>query len=139
MVLNDKVKYAPLTDPDFAFANPETIKAYRKTQLEIQIENALGLGIENAITMRELQQKIGAKSNRKVRLAIESMRLHNVIILSDSSHGYWIENSFAECEKWLDFMTSYIADMAHLIKVVKIHAENKYHRQYQLPLFLMDK
>jgi hypothetical protein len=129
-------EFSHLTD-SLNTANPETIAQYVKTELEIRIENALGIGKENAIKMRELQLKIGAKSNRKVRLAIENMRLHNVIVLSDSTHGYWIEDSFSECSDWLDFMTSYIADISHLVKVVKIHAENKYHRQYQLPLFML--
>jgi hypothetical protein len=129
-------KFSHLTD-SLNTANPETIAQYVKTELEIRIENALGKGKPNAIKMRELQLKIGAKSNRKVRLAIENMRLHNVIVLSDSTHGYWIEDSFSECEDWLNFMMSYLKDISHLVSVVKIHAENKYHRQYQLPLFML--
>lgn len=120
-------------------ANPQIIAQYIKTELEIRIENALGIGQENAIKMRELQQKIGAKSNRKVRLAIENMRLHNVGILSDSTHGYWIGKDFAEYESWITFMLSYLKATSHMVSTVRKYAEDNFHQQYQLPLFLMDK
>jgi hypothetical protein len=116
--------------------NPVDIQHYVQTDLEIRIENALGKGKENAIKMRELKQKLGLKTDRKIRLAIANMRLHNIGILSDTTHGYWCDSSYSECEDWLNFMTSYIADLAHEIKCIKTYAENKYHRVYQLPLFL---
>lgn len=121
-------------------ANPVTIAQYIKTDLEIRIENALGLGQNNAIKMRDLQRKLNmptSNDNRKIRDAIHNMKLHNGRILSNTKDGYWVENSPEEIEKVLLFYASYRNDLSHMIKVLSDHAKNKYNKVYQLPLFML--
>lgn len=120
---------------DFASANPVDIQKYELTELEIKIENALKKGELNAIKMRELKLKLGVKNERKIRLAIESMRLKRIIVLS-SSKGYWISDDLKEYQKWDRYMTSYIADLAHVKKVVGEAVADKHEKNFQVPLFL---
>lgn len=130
--------YSKITDPDFAFANPITVQKYQRTQLAIRIENALGIGEENAIKMKDLKQKLG-KPDRVIRQTIEAMKRDKfapVLILS-SKNGYWISKDFEEVKVWANFMISYIADISHTVKCVVTSAENKYQKQFQLPLFMV--
>lgn len=130
--------FPKITDPDFAFANPVTVKEYQRTQLAIRIENSLGVGEENAIKMKDLRQKLG-KPDRLIRKTIEQMKRDKfapVLILS-SQNGYWIAKDFDEVKDWANFMISYVADFSHTVKCVVTSAENKYQKQFQLPLFML--
>jgi len=131
-------EWSRLTD-SLNTANPETIAQYVKTELEIRIENALGIGKENALKMKDLKQKLGLKTDRTIRSTMERMKRRTekpCLILSSTEDGYWIAKNFEEVEIWANLMVSYIADISHTVKCVVTAAENKYHRQYQLPLFL---
>ena len=120
---------------DLKFANPVTLNEYIKTDLQIQVLNALQIGKQNAIKMRELKQIINVKADRKIRLAINELRLQKYLVLSSSTDGYWLAADFGEYMEWDNFMTSYIADLSHTKTIVKQGALEKYKDKFQLPLY----
>ena len=119
---------------DLKFANPVTLNEYIKTDLQIKVLNALQIGKKNAIKMRELKQIINVKADRKIRLAINELRLQKYLVLSSSTDGYWLAVDFGEYLEWDNFMTSYIADLSHTKTIVKQGAMEKYKDKFQLPL-----
>jgi tRNA U54 and U55 pseudouridine synthase Pus10 len=122
--------------------NEVKLKEYKATELAIRIENALGKGKENAITMPQLLLKLSMSdtnnNRRKIRKSMESMRLNrlNKTIILSANDGYWCENSYEECADWLNFMMSYLKDISHMVKIVGQNVEEKYHKAFQIPMWL---
>lgn len=105
----------------------------KDTLLQSKIIEVLQNGERNAVKMRELKQLLGPFNDRRIRLAINDLRLQKYLILS-SSRGYWLAESWEEFKSWDDYMTSYIADLSHVKKRVQEGALERYKDKFQLPL-----
>ena len=107
----------------------------KDTILQAKIIEALRTGEQNAVKMRELKQLLGPFNDRRIRLAINDLRLQKYLILS-SSRGYWFAESYEEFKSWDEYMTSYIADLSHVKKRVQEGALERYKDKFQLPMML---
>ena len=123
------------TEFDFKYANPEIIKDYYRTELNIKIENSLQKGKDKAIKMKTLKVLVGKKDERAIREAISEMRLQGHLIMSDSTNGYWYAETYEDFKTWADFMYSYIQKISHEVKIMGESAGAKFGQYYQPPLF----
>lgn len=106
----------------------------KDTILQAKIIEALRTGEQNAVKMRELKQLLGPFNDRRIRLAINDLRLQKYLILS-SSRGYWFAESFQEYKSFADYMYSYIGDISHMTRVMGMGAGERFGKCYQPPLF----
>ena len=106
----------------------------KDTLLQSKIIEVLQNGERNAVKMRELKQLLGPFNDRRIRLAINDLRLQKYLILS-SSRGYWLAESWEEYKSFADYMYSYIGDISHMTKVMGLGAGEKFGKCYQPPLF----
>lgn len=60
--------------------------------IKYAIYNAIGVGKKNAVSRKELCQRVGC-SDRVARKAIEELRHDRVIITDDDNKGYYIPTS----------------------------------------------
>ncbi len=131
------------------------IEKYELTELEIKILNILQRGHKNAIGLKDLCLRMGEKEDRKVRLAIESLRLQQYIILYGQKEkiyipdhtgkliktilpsGYYLDETEQEVNEFLEYMLSRIkaeCRIRHHLKQAKI---KKYSHQFgQIKMFL---
>lgn len=105
----------------------------KDVELQIRVMNALQIGERNAVKMKDLKQMLSPFNDRRIRLAINDLRLQKYLILS-SSRGYWFAESYEEFQDWDNYMTSYIADLSHVKTVVRQGALERYKDKFQLPL-----
>lgn len=64
---------------------------------EIAVLNALGIGVDNAITCGHLAARTNLTA-RDVRYIVNTLRLAGYTIVSDRKHGYWIAESIEDIE-----------------------------------------
>ncbi len=80
----------------FYGATPSTVQSTtRSPSGQFKIADFLGVGAENGLTNRQLQQLTGLDA-RTIQFRIQSERLHGAPILSDSVHGFFLPSSDEE-------------------------------------------
>jgi hypothetical protein len=133
---------------DFASANPIDISKYELNELEIKVIQNISVGHKNAIGLSELCKKING-NERKIRLAIESLRNQGYLILFGQKlkiksineefitvpSGYYFAETQEDVEEFINYMRSRIIAECLILRNIKLAATKKFTRQFgQLPL-----
>jgi hypothetical protein len=100
-----------------------------KTELQISIINHLKVGHKNATPLKELSARIGV-NERKIRLAIESLRLegYDLIFFPDSPTGYGFSETEDEIQVFYEYLKSRVINECRVMRAIKTAKFNKYHK-----------
>lgn len=111
------------------------------TELEIKILQNLGHGFSNAILLKHLAKKCGfinecgTYNERKIRLAIESLRQKEWAILSGDL-GYFICATPEEKEAFINYQVKEIRSRCKMLKTVIKACNSRLEKSVQYPMFL---
>jgi len=91
-----------------------------KKTLRIIMESCKGRN--NAITRRELKQRLGYNNDRQLRLTIAELRHEGLPILfaTQSPAGYYTASNYNEIQEGIRAMRSYLIEEAKVIRDFKI-------------------
>lgn len=140
------------------FTTEKVEQEYQKTELEIKVYNTLSInrGHSNAIGLKEMCKRLQIKEERKVRLAIESLRhQHYLIIFLPQEKvykiingkqvptgevlpaGYFLPASKEEVFKFLEYMRSRIKAECIILRDIRLAMNQNFNKEFgQLPMFL---
>lgn len=106
--------------------------------LGIRILEKLGAGHENALPLKELCRKLDTRNERKVRLAIESLRHEGypIVIAPEKPFGYFMVNNKQELDDFIKYFRSRIIGECLILAKVKKSGLSKLQKNVQLPLML---
>ena len=107
------------------------------TELEIRVLSHLEVGHNNTISLRNLTLRSGT-SERKVRLAIESLRHQGYLIIfwPTIPQGYCIAETQEEVDIFKDYMLHRIKNECWILRDIRVAAKRKFSREFgQMKLF----
>lgn len=127
-------EFSHMTD-SLNVANPQTIKEYIATELQIKVLNLLQNGHANAIGLKELCKAL-TTNERRVRLAIEALRREGwQILISGSGKGYFIGETKEELDEFIRYMSHRMKEEYMTYALVKNATKRKIAKEFgQLPL-----
>jgi hypothetical protein len=103
------------------------------TEIEIKILQNLDYGFSTAILLKTLCQKTGIRDERKVRLAIESLRGKLWPILSGDT-GYFICNNKEERDSFYAYHRKELITRYHMVKRVLKACDEKLDKAVQIKM-----
>jgi len=87
--------------------------------------------------MHDLKKIIGSKGERTIRDTIANMCINGGYLIISSEKGYFKPKTPAEFLEYGKYMTSYIQDISHRVRVMHENAKKKFgEKSFQLPLFM---
>jgi hypothetical protein len=110
-----------------------TISPNELTELEIRVLQNLDYGFSTAILLKTLCDRVHVKEERKIRLAIESLRIKLWPILSGDT-GYFICNSREERDAFYAYHRKELITRYHMVKRVLKACDAKLDRVVQIKM-----